>query len=141
MKEFIMFPLLVNVLFFISGIILGVVPGTVTISNPGGFVYIISYSTLLFSFITIGILVALLGIKVLGSGLSDASIQIINRCVVYFTLWGFLSTISFAFLYTFEVFGIIIYAVLTILYSIGVFVGIGDMDTSGGKVTVIGGSE
>jgi len=134
MKEFIIPPLMINFIFFIMAIILGANPGQVTLSMPGGYVFQINYALLLAGVIGISIAIALSSIQVLGSGLGDAGVRIIKRCVVYFGIWALLSSYSYSFLGLLPTFGIIIYTVLTIMYAIGVFIGVGDDSSISGGI-------
>ena len=68
--------------------------------------------------ITVGI--AFVGIKVLGSGLSDPSVKVIITATVYTGLWLVLSVLASSLIFSIEIFGAIIYVVLTIIYVIGV---------------------
>lgn len=70
--------------------------------------------------VTIATLGALIGIRVLGSGLSEASIKIIMTGAFYAGLWTLLSVISANLIFAIEGFGALIYTVLTLLYAIGV---------------------
>lgn len=68
--------------------------------------------------ITVGI--AFVGIKVLGSGLSDPSVRVIITATVYTGLWLVLSVLASSLIFSIEIFGNIIYVILTIIYVIGV---------------------
>lgn len=60
------------------------------------------------------------GIQVLGSGLSSSSVRIIILLTGYSGLWFALSILAFNLIITIEVFGGIIYILLTTGYAIGV---------------------
>ena len=71
-------------------------------------------------FIVIIVIAVLIGIQVLASGLSPESIRFIMLAVLYFALWGLLSTICYNLIISIEIFGTLIYITLTIAYVIGV---------------------
>ena len=62
----------------------------------------------------------LLGIRILGSGLSDTSVRLITILVSYVSVWLLLSIISAPLIFDIPIFGAIIYATLTLMYVIGV---------------------
>ena len=64
------------------------------------------------------------GVKILASGLSDESIKVIIKVIIYSTLWGLLSTGAWGLIWSIEVFGGLIYLSLTLVYAIGVIQGI-----------------
>ena len=135
MRELIIPPLIINLLMFVVGLVLGIDPtlvgNRIIVSAPGGYVFQLQLSLIIFSLIAVGIGVSFVGVRVLGSGLSDSSVSIINRCVVYFITWAILSTMSFSFLSTIPTFGYIIYGTMTLLYAFGVFLGIGEIGGGG----------
>jgi len=61
-----------------------------------------------------------IGIQVLGSGISPESIRIIISCTMYAGMWGILSVLSSPLIISIEVFGSLIYISLTIAYVIGI---------------------
>lgn len=68
----------------------------------------------------IGILAIAIGIKVVGSGLSEWSIRTAILVVAYVGLWTVLTILSMPLIKTIEIFGGIIYVSLTLGYTIGV---------------------
>lgn len=64
---------------------------------------------------------ALVGIRVVGSGLSEQSVRIIYMSVALFGLWGLLSYFALDVLVSFPLFGWLIYFALTFVYGVGVF--------------------
>ena len=70
--------------------------------------------------ITIASAVALIGLKILGTGLSDESVRTIIIAISYTTIWSVLSALAIPLLYSIDVFGILIYVALTIVFVIGV---------------------
>jgi len=70
--------------------------------------------------ITIASAVSLIGLKILGSGLSDESVRTIITGIIYTTIWAVLSALALPLLYSIELFGILIYVALTIVFVIGV---------------------
>jgi len=66
-------------------------------------------------------LVALgLGIQVLGSGLSETSVKTLVSGIAYTGLWLVLSVLSSPLILDIQVFGLVIYVILTIGYVLGV---------------------
>lgn len=65
-------------------------------------------------------LAVLVGVQVFGSGISEQSVKTIIVITGYATLWGFFSFLSLNLIISIEVFGWIIYLILTIIYVIGV---------------------
>lgn len=65
-------------------------------------------------------LVVLVGIQVVGSGLSDTSGKAVMTLVAYISVWGIFSTLSYDLIISIEAFGTIIYLILTIMYAVGV---------------------
>ena len=63
---------------------------------------------------------ALLGIKVLGSGLSDDSVRVLITVTVYASIWTILSLLAIPLIASIEYFGSLLYVVLTIGYIIGI---------------------
>lgn len=63
---------------------------------------------------------SLVGISCLGSGLSDPSVRFIVLGVAYGSLWGVISVLSLNLIIDIEIFGAIIYAFLSMIYTIGV---------------------
>jgi len=68
------------------------------------------------------IALGLIGINVLGSGLSDNSVKIIWNGIIYYGLWGIFSALGFNVFTLIPVgFGLLIWFILTMVYSLGVF--------------------
>lgn len=61
----------------------------------------------------------IVGVQVLASGLSTASVRVIILATSYIGIWTALSILAFNLISSIEVFGSIIYISLTIGYSIG----------------------
>ena len=68
---------------------------------------------------------ALIGIQVLGSGLSSESVRVLIISIAYSGLWGVLSALSYSLIISIELFGSLIYIVLTIGFVIGIIEKIG----------------
>lgn len=60
-----------------------------------------------------------IGIKVLGSGLSDQSVHLLFMGTFFISIWTILSVLASGLIFEIEVFGSLIYITLTILYAIG----------------------
>jgi len=65
-------------------------------------------------------LATLLGIQILGSGLSDTSVRLISILSAYIGLWSVLSVLCIPLIIEIEIFGQLIYIGLTLAYTIGV---------------------
>lgn len=65
-------------------------------------------------------LASIIGIQILGSGLSDTSIHVITVLTAYYGLWIALTVMVSGFIFQIELFGALIYMSLTIMYSIGI---------------------
>jgi len=62
------------------------------------------------------------GIRILGSGLSEYSVNLIHKSVVYYGIWGVLSAIGYGVFLTFPYgFGVILWFGLTFVYTLGFF--------------------
>ena len=64
-------------------------------------------------------LVSVIGINILGSGLSETSVHIITLGTAYTTIWIVLSLLASPLIFSIEIFGALIYVVLTIIYAFG----------------------
>lgn len=69
--------------------------------------------------VLIGIAV-IVGLQIFGSGISEQSVKTIIVIVGYASIWGFFSILSINLILAIEIFGGIIYLILTIIYMIGV---------------------
>ena len=72
-------------------------------------------------FVVIGTIVAIFSFQVLGTGLSDVGVSTLRAGFFYGGVWGVLSVLTWDLVISIEIFGAIIYIVLTMLYVIGVF--------------------
>jgi len=70
--------------------------------------------------IAIAIVVIALGITLFSSGLKEISIKMSSSIILYISVWLFVSVYSFFYIINIEIFGILIYIVLTFMYTIGV---------------------
>lgn len=60
------------------------------------------------------------GIAVLGSGLSDVSVNLLYKAIFYGVVWGILSIFPAPLIFSIDLFGGLIYVSLTIIYVIAV---------------------
>ena len=99
------------------------VPSTFVVSSQD-VLFFIDTSNLLSAgialLITIAIVAGITGITVLGSGLNPQSAKIIIFIPAFGGIWAVLSILASSLIFQIEVFGVIIYISLTIVYSIGV---------------------
>lgn len=77
------------------------------------------------------IVLGLIGIKVLGSGLSDTSVKIIWNGLVYYGLWGIFSVFGVDALTSIPIFGLFTWFLLTFIYTLGIFQNM-NVSSSGG---------
>lgn len=63
---------------------------------------------------------SIIGIRILGSGLAETSIRTLTIAMAYTGVWLVLSLLAIPLLFSIELFGSLIYIVLTIGYVIGV---------------------
>jgi hypothetical protein len=75
--------------------------------------------TLLIIIIAITI-VAVIGLRIFDSGLSEHSIKVISTGLLYGGIWLSLSVLGYGMLNAIPVFGSILWVILTLMYSIGV---------------------
>ena len=68
----------------------------------------------------VGLLALGLGIRVLGSGLSETSVKTLVGGIAYTGIWMVLSVMSMPLILNIETFGTIIYVILTVGYVLGV---------------------
>lgn len=62
------------------------------------------------------------GVDLFGSGLSEHSVKLLSNGILYFGLWGIFSSIAVPLILEIPMyFGVFIYAILTLMYIIGVF--------------------
>lgn len=90
-------------------------------NTPYGITFGINEITGAMAIIIILIYVAvLLGIQIFGSGISEHSIKVVISLTSYLAIWGVFSVLSYNLIISIEIFGIIIYIILTIMYVIGI---------------------
>ena len=63
---------------------------------------------------------AVIGIQILASGLSPESVRVLIMAIAYTGVWTVLSILSFPLITSIEIFGGLIYVILTIGYVIGI---------------------
>lgn len=78
--------------------------------------------------IVIVVLASVVGINVVGSGLSDSSVRTITIGTAWGGMWLVFTVLSLPLMLSIEVFGVFIYVILTVLYVIGVYQKIGGGD-------------
>ncbi len=111
------------------------VDGTVLV-NGTATDFIVSDQTIIFQvdgligamvmIVVLATLIAVIGLRVLASGLSETSVKTLRTSIAYGGLWGVLSVLSYGLIVSIQTFGSIIYVVLTLLFVIGVFIKLGD---------------
>lgn len=98
------------------------VNGTENVVNipVGSFTFGISATqgaiAVLISVIALG---AVVGVRVMGSGILGISAEIIVKGAFYFAMWGIFSVFAQPLIGAIPVFGVIIYLMLTIMYIVG----------------------
>lgn len=72
------------------------------------------------------IALGLIGLNVLGSGLSDRSVKIIWNGIVFYGLWAVFSIMGYNSIASIPYFGALVWFSLTLFYSLGIFSKMGD---------------
>lgn len=62
----------------------------------------------------------IIGLQVLGSGLSDTTVKVLTILTAYGSLWIILSLLSMPLLFESLLFGLLIYTILTLIFVIGI---------------------
>jgi len=70
--------------------------------------------------IIVGLLCTILGIRILGSGISETSVRFLTTCVFYTGIWSLFSVLSYELIINIKVFGLLLYITLTIIFVLGV---------------------
>jgi len=78
-------------------------------------------TTGLIAIIVGAIALGLIGVKVLGSGLDGYSIKIIWNGIVFYGLWAIFSILAFNSIVSIPFFGVLLWFLLTVFYTLGVF--------------------
>lgn len=65
------------------------------------------------------------GIHILGSRLGEFSVEVMYKSTAYYALWGIFSALSYASFITIPLLGSILWIILTLVFSVGVFSSIG----------------
>jgi len=89
-------------------------------SNINTTFYIDEFAGALVIIITIMVIACLLGLQIMGSGLSEPSVRILTIGISYFGVWSIFSILSYQLIISIEIVGTLIYIVLTIIYTIGI---------------------
>ena len=70
--------------------------------------------------IALAMITSVIGLRVLGSGLSDESVRTLTIAIIYTSIWTILSILAYSLFAIIELFGLLIYVCLTIIFVIGV---------------------
>ncbi len=70
--------------------------------------------------VTLAVLGGLITVQILGSGMSSNGSRIIMVSVFYGGLWTILSLMSYPMIVSIDIFGVLLYLTLTILFGVGV---------------------
>lgn len=82
--------------------------------------YIDEFAGALVIIITIMIIATLIGLQIMGSGLSEQSVRILTIGISYFGIWSIFSVLSYELIISIEIVGVLIYITLTIIFTIGI---------------------
>ena len=85
-------------------------------------------TTIGFIAIVIGVtaLILVVGLHILGSGVSDLSVDAIYKSTAYFAVWGVFSAIAYGLIVQLPLnFGLYLYLILTIMYALGIVNSVG----------------
>ncbi|MFX0069874.1 MAG: hypothetical protein ACFFAO_02180 [Candidatus Hermodarchaeota archaeon] len=113
--------ILLVITFF--NVVLGATMTDISYTAEGGYGVSVGIDAITGALAVIIVLIAiavLVGIQVLGSGISEQSVKTIIIITGYASLWGIFSVLSINLIISIEIFGYIIYIGLTIIYAIGV---------------------
>lgn len=89
------------------------------ISDIGATFYIDEFTGALVIIIAIMIIAVIIGLQIFGSGLSDQSVKILSIGITYYGIWSIFSVLSYELIISIEVIGVLLYIVLTIVFTIG----------------------
>ena len=78
------------------------------------------FTTGLAVIIVIAVACAIIGLRFLGSGLSEQSVRLLSVSICYTGIWAFLSLLAYPLIRTIEIFGVVLYILLTLLFTLGV---------------------
>lgn len=113
-------------IMFIFCIIITFSPNSIIGSGYGVSGYSFNFSasiiTIVVTVVAVLIALALIGIQGLASGLNDTSTFQIMKIVTLSAMWSIISSVTFQYFLMIEVFGMMIYAILTVsfvIYMIG----------------------
>lgn len=70
--------------------------------------------------IALAMVTSVIGLRILGSGLSDESVRTLTIAIIYTGIWTLLSVLAYPLFASIELFGVLIYVALTIVFVIGV---------------------
>lgn len=89
-------------------------------STSSGF-YIDEFEGAIIILVIIVAIVAVIGLRIFNSGLSDSGIRTITIIIFYASLWGIFSVMAYDLIISIAIFGSFIYVILTIIFIMGVF--------------------
>lgn len=92
-----------------------------TINNISSSFYIDELTGTLIILIAILGVSAILGLRVINTGLSDESVRTLTILIFYLVVWLVFSALAYSLIVSIEVIGAFLYVVLTILFTLGVF--------------------
>lgn len=129
----------IPILIWLSLTIFSMVFGNVV--NPEGVVVqgetwsanLSSASVGIATIVSLTALAVAVGVKILGSGLSDVTVKTIILITGYAGVWGVLISLSLPLINLIGMFGLILNVALTILYVIGVVQSLGGLSGGGGE--------
>lgn len=70
-------------------------------------------------------MIAVAGVTVVGSGIKEISVKALGLSAFYYGMWGVFSVLGSRMLNAIPIFGVLLYILLTIVYSLGVIEAIG----------------
>jgi len=142
MNKLIMFPLAILIITTLFWILLGgsveVFYYTGTLEGSGGSDVPVEFALnidpiegMIWGLIGLAVAISLIGIRVVGSGLSEKSVHIIITSILYVSFWGALSFFSLELFASIPIFGVALYILLTVLYALGAAMEFSDEGGSG----------
>ncbi len=69
----------------------------------------------------VALFVGIMGIRIFTAGLAETSIKMLSTLFFYLGIWGVFSVLALPLIMSIQLYGLSIYIILTIMYTVGVF--------------------
>ncbi|MHA1756710.1 MAG: hypothetical protein ACTSVV_08070 [Promethearchaeota archaeon] len=123
MKKLKNFCIIINLTTFIFSIFLQGSQNFKTITmnlNEETYNFSFNYNSIIISIVSAIILIAVIGLNVLGSGLNSESVNILKKILLNYFIWALFSIYTYNIITSIQHLGNFLYWTLTILYSIAI---------------------